>query len=246
MYSFVIPCFNESDRFERLEQAIQRYDQYSTVPVEVILVNDGSTDGTLDRMQAFAQQGFEWTSVKVLDLEKNLGKGGALRAGVLSAGGDFVLTLDADMSTDPMQLVAWKKKLAVEEFDSDTIRIANRAHPESEIKALQNRKSLGGFFNRYVKMITPLRQDDTQCGFKLYPGKIAKTLFYKLEDFGWAHDIELLCRAYYEGYKVVSLPVKWQHVGQAKINVYSDGLKMVLASGRIIKRLKREYNSINT
>ncbi len=241
MYSFVIPCYNESKRFFRLENAIKAYDTYTDKPVQVILVNDGSSDNTLDLMKQFARNVFKNTTVRVVDLKNNLGKGGALRAGVLAAKGDFILTLDADMSSDPKNLYDWKEHLGIHEFDQNTIYIANRAHKDSRIEVLKNRKSLGGLFNNYIQWITPLQEEDTQCGFKLYPKQIAFDLFTKLLNFGWAHDIELLYRAHLEGINICSLPIKWKHVGDAKINVFKDGLKMVIAALAIKRRLNNEY-----
>lgn len=242
MISLVIPCYNESDRFSLLQGAILEFDRAWPDPFEVILVNDGSSDNTWAKMNILREQDMRNGVCQLINLPQNINKGGALKAGVNKANGSYILTLDADMSTAPSQLLTWQKRIP-DLLDDDVIYIGSRGHLDSDLDALENRKKLGSLFNQFINCITPLKLVDTQCGFKLYPSGIAKELFNNLENLGWAHDIEILTRAYYQNIQVRPLPIKWVHVDGSKINVLRDGIKMAIESIKISRRLKSEYRN---
>ena len=111
------------------------------------------------------------------------------------------------------------------------------------IKARFHRILAGKVFNISIFLLTGLNIRDTQCGFKLYPAEIGKELFRKLEEYGWAHDIELLLRAHLNNHPIQSLPVEWVHRDGAKISVISDGLAMLKQMYFIRKRILKEKSS---
>ena len=120
--SLVIPCYNEAERIPVLSGALQRFDKKWNAPYEVIVVDDGSNDGTA----ALARKALEGQLVNVsyfetIVLEKNKGKGGALQAGVKKATGGFILTLDADMATGPLQLLHWLEQVQGRRFSKNEI-----------------------------------------------------------------------------------------------------------------------------
>ncbi|MEM1324599.1 MAG: glycosyltransferase [Bacteroidota bacterium] len=219
LVSLVIPCYNESNRLHILKQGIEEFWAQWSATAEIIVVDDGSKDDTSVQIQQ------QLSNVHFIQLPENQGKGGALRAGVLVAKGKYILTVDADMATHPLELKRWLQQFPSQQFPNE-ILIGSRKHPKSEIDVKQHRKWAGQLFNLWVKILTPIRFSDTQCGFKLYPAAIAKLLFQDLQIRGWAHDIELLYKAAYLKIPVRAMPIRWQHVDDEKIDVLSDGIKM--------------------
>ena len=236
--SLVIPCYNEADRIKYLANALKSFDDKWYNAYEVVVVDDGSTDGTAEKVEAAINNLSKAETVNIIRLEKNVGKGGALQAGVEAATGDFILTLDADMAAQPMNLKTWLQILPNHQFSDNQILIASREHKDSKVDAKNNRKTLGRVFNILTQLTTSLNFKDTQCGFKLYPASIAKSLFADLRSKGWSHDVELLYKAQLNGIDIQSMPVRWQHIDGEKINVGSDGMKMALQTIMISWREK--------
>ena len=240
--SIVIPCYNEATRIPVLLKELEEFIATWPTPCEVIYVNDGSKDSTVEVITSsslFHTQSAKGL-MKVVDNKVNMGKGYALRSGVLQAQFSRILTMDADVATHPDQLNSWSASINGN-FDEHTVYVASRKHQQSHITDKNIRKLSGYVFNRLVKMISPLKLDDTQCGFKLYPEAIAKKVFTDLKTFGWAHDVELLCRCKEEGYTIVELPVEWTAIEGSKISVVRDSIKMFLELIRIKGIVKRDY-----
>lgn len=213
-------------------------DQWPELP-EIIIVNDGSKDDTYKLLKEHPVYEKRKALITILTQE-NTGKGGALRNGVLKARGDFVLTLDADMASPPSELIKWMGALNWKP-DEHTIYIGSREHHESIINKQGNRKVAGNIFNVAVRVLTPLKMRDTQCGFKLYPIKPAKKYFENLHTYGWAHDVELLYHAQLDGMKIVEMPLEWNAIEGSKISVLKDGVKMLLETLRIVIKTKRDF-----
>lgn len=236
--SLVIPCYNEANRLSNLFDAVGPFLRQWPSPVEVLIVDDGSTDDTVAQIEAhpvFQQE----ETIKLVKAPQNVGKGGALALGVEQAQHDYVLTLDADMSTHPNELLNWTK--GGKHFADNTIYIASREHKESEVEAQTSRRIVGNIFNFLVRTLTPLRGRDTQCGFKLYPAPLAKELFQHLKVKGWAHDVELLYRAQLQGITIKDMPVHWQEEAGSKINVAKDSIRMLLQILYISGLLRWQY-----
>ena len=133
------------------------------------------------------------------------------------------------MATPLTRLNDWVGKFKVEE-DSDSIFIGNRRNKNVTNSFLREVLSKGfSFINRTMFGIPA---NDTQCGFKLYPSNLAKVLFRKMGEKGWAHDVELLYKIRKLGYNIRSLDVHWHEVAGSKINVLWDPLRMF---GAILK-----------
>ena len=170
--SLVIPCYNEAGRIELLYKDLAIFMESWKGSLEVIIVNDGSKDNTYELLQAHPVYK-KYASHISIYTQENTGKGGALRHGVLKATGNYILTLDADMATSPMDLAKWLELLDGK-FDDHTIYIGSREHKDSVInKVGSERKLAGNIFNLIIRMFTPLKAKDTQCGFKLYPATVA-------------------------------------------------------------------------
>ncbi len=227
--SLVIPCYNEADRLPLLVNGIKKFDRNWGANYQLIIVDDGSQDNTSGLLKGQFDGLSKASDVKIITLEQNQGKGNALKEGVAQATGDFVLTLDADMATSPLELKNWLSRLNSSSFPKDEVLIGSREDKDSKITG-RGRRVVGLMFNFVTQMMTSLTARDTQCGFKLYPIAIAREIFGGLKLKGWAHDVELLYKAQLDDVKVTSMPVTWKHVEESKISVWSDGIKMVFAT----------------
>jgi glycosyltransferase involved in cell wall biosynthesis/tetratricopeptide (TPR) repeat protein len=195
---------------------------------EVIVVDDGSKDDTIQKIQQSIDSKYTFLKDK-LRIEKmpaNGGKGSALKHGVSQAKGDHILTLDADMSTRPVELINWEKREKDLFNGEETVYIGSRKHEEGKVEALQSRRLIGGVFNSIVQIFTTLHLKDTQCGFKLYSSKAAHFLFGNMQSKGWAHDVELLYQADLNGIAIKEMPVNWVNQPESKVNVVVDSIKM--------------------
>lgn len=239
LISIVIPCYNEEKRFQLLEKAIMKFDHDWHAKYELILVDDGSRDETLSKMEAFVANSYLKNGIVfIISLQNNSGKGAALQAGVLKSQHPWILTCDADMATHPLELKNWLTITG--EFSSGTVYIGSRIHKASKVEAKWYRKYIGAVYNLITRTFTPVKEGDTQCGFKLYPMKFGKNSFRRLKTMGWAHDIEVLSRCINQGAHIQSMPVEWEHQKGAKINIITDGFKMLLETIKIGLLLKKE------
>ncbi|MBO0702606.1 MAG: glycosyltransferase family 2 protein [Candidatus Dormibacteraeota bacterium] len=201
--SIVVPCFNEQRRLPATLGAIRAYLGRHHLAGEVILVDDGSRDGTLRLMRAAATRHPE---VRVVALSPNRGKGRAVAEGVRVARGDQILVSDADLSTPIEELPKLQRAL---ERGVD-VAIGSRAAPGArEIDQPLHRQLMGKSFNRLVQTLLLPGFHDTQCGFKLFRGEVAHELFAGLVTDGFAFDVEILVRALDAGCTVAEVPVRW-------------------------------------
>lgn len=249
--SVVVPCFNEVDRVPLLERAARELaERAPELRLEFVLVDDGSTDATVARLRGLEQvleasyPDRVW--VRVLECAANRGKGAALRAGVAVSRGNRVLTADADMATPLVQVLEWQRQgqvdLCGEPDAGGRILIASREHVHSVVEDWPGRRLMGRVFNVCVQAISNLFLSDTQCGFKLYPGPVARAVFAELRHRGWAHDVELLSLAQRAGYQIVSLPVRWKAVAKSKVRPGIDAIRMLWGLLRIRLSLYRRID----
>lgn len=218
--SIVIPAYNEAGRIVSSLEAIQQYAQGKDFSVEVIVVDDGSTDNTVE--VASAQAG-----VRVLRNQGNRGKGFSVRHGVLEARGDLILFTDADLSA-PIE-EADKLLAAMDSSHADAV-VGSRALQRELIGAHQSlfREWGGRFFNLLVRIFSGLKIYDTQCGFKLFRGRTTRRAFelQRVDRFGF--DPEILFLVERMGGKVVEVPVRWNHNPATKVHYLRDSLHMTL------------------
>lgn len=227
--SIVVPCYNEEERLKELEKSIEEFQGIWKDDFEIIFVDDGSTDKTLSILENkyFLADLKKNNKFKLNGLKKNSGKGGALKAGIKDSTGDYILTMDADVSTHPKELLEWERKKK-NIYSQGQIVIASRAHEKSELVEKIHRKIIGIVFNFLVRKIAGINVKDSQCGFKLYPLPVAKLLFMNLNINGWAHDVEILCRAKQIGVEIVEMPVTWTVKNNSKVKVFRDSIKMLI------------------
>jgi dolichyl-phosphate beta-glucosyltransferase len=174
--------------------------------------------------------------VRLLSNEKNRGKGFSVRRGVLEAEKEWILFMDADLSTTPEEFEKF-----LEAMKNHDIVIGSRAAPCAEIKFRQPilRELAGRFFNKIIKLYLGLPFYDTQCGFKCF-NKKTKILFERQKLEGWVFDVELLYLANKMGFKVAEVPITWVNDPTSTVKS-SDFLKIL----RDIKRVKRTWKKVS-
>lgn len=219
--SVVIPAYNELLRLPPTLRTISKYlaDHYPTW--ELIVSDDGSTDGSVDQLQP------QFPAVRFLRAPANAGKGAAVRRGMLVARGLRVLFSDADLSTPIIELGPMEKAMLDGGYD---IAIASRDLRESKLEIRQPwyRELAGKVFNMLVRNLSGLHYMDTQCGFKLFSATSAKTIFYRAKSDRFAFDVELLLIAKRQKLKVLEHPVHWINAEGSKVNFLRDGPRMVM------------------
>ena len=233
--SIIVPAYNESVRLQRtlpaLSEAISGWAR-SWASVEVVLVDDGSTDGTAEVAASLLAQ----TTHCVISLPENRGKGEALRAGVLAASGSAIVLMDADLSADielTPQLVA--------QLDLADLALGSRHHPDADARYYNSvRAVVSKAFNYYVRFVTGIRVSDTQCGFKAMRRSAALTLMGASKVQGFAGDVELVALAEQLGMVITELPVRWQDVHGSKVRLVRDSFSMAAEVYRVDRRLRRQ------
>lgn len=227
--SIVIPAYNEEKRLPSTLKRLDEYIQQRRIPVcEVLIVNDGSRDGTAELVRRYAAS---HSYVRLLENPANQGKGYSVRNGMLQAEGDWVLLSDADLST-PIEQV--EKLLAAAIEQKARIAIGSRALDRSLIGVHQPafREMSGRIFNFVMRTVTRLPFMDTQCGFKLYEKEAARTVFSRQTLRGFSFDVEHLFIARKLGLKTIEVPVVWNDVEGTKVGLM-QGLRSFLDLIRI-------------
>jgi len=221
MLSVVVPCFNEEQRLPRTIELIERYLDARAEPYELILVDDGSADGTRRVMdEAASRHG----SIRVVALPGNRGKGRALAEGVMVSGGDTVLVTDADLSTPIDELPKLESALQA----GAGVAIASRAIKGSRVELAQPvyRVVMGKVFNLIVQAVLLPGIWDTQCGFKLFRGDVARDVFARLTTDGFGYDPEVLYLAKKKGVRIAEVPVVWRNSAPTKVMAVRSSMDM--------------------
>lgn len=221
-YSIVIPAYNESGRLPRTLQAVVDCIRRQNWHAEVIVVDDGSTDGTFQLIKRFMIRAPE---VRLLQNPRNCGKGYSVRNGVLHALGEVVLFTDADLST-PIEEA--QHLFAAIDGGAD-IAIGSRWLVSDRQTQRQPvyRQFFGRCFNVLTRMAMHLPFADTQCGFKAFTREAAQTVFHLQTIERWGFDPEILFIAMRRGLSVVEVPVQWGHDSRTRMSYLKDGVKMI-------------------
>lgn len=220
--SVVIPAYNERGRIASTIQAVQDYLTDFGKSYEIIVVDDGSSDGTLEIVKEVAStQG----TVRLINYGRNMGKGYAVRQGVYASRGDYVMFSDADLSAPIEELPKLFEALR-QGYD---IAIGSRAVKGAQLEIHQPLyRELGGKgLNLLIQALAVPGIKDTQCGFKLFRGEIAREIFAKSFLAGWGFDVEILYLARKQGYSISEVPVRWHHVDGSKIHPFRAGLRVL-------------------
>lgn len=224
--SLVIPAYNEEDRIagtlKAAEDHLATLGNAGTLPGEIILVDDGSADGTLSAARKYAAGS---SVVRIVAYEPNRGKGFAVRQGVLASRGEYVAFSDADLSA-PLEEMAKLLEATRKGYD---VAIGSRAVRDAAIPVHQPLyRELGGKgLNLLIQALAVPGIHDTQCGFKLFRGALAREVFAKCFIDGWGFDVEVLYLVRRMGCSIAEVGVRWSHAEGSKIRPFRAGLQVL-------------------
>ena len=197
--SFVVPAYNEEDFIEDTLGTIETVIKGKNLPYEIVVVDDGSFDGTLAKVVRYAKNNGH---VKVVSYTNNIGKGYAVKTGFMQTSGDIVIFADSDMEIDLGTVSKYLQALE----DGDIV-IASKRHSGSQVEAPLSRKILSLSFNGLVRLLTGVPLNDTQSGLKAMKKNAFVDIFPRLAVKRYAFDAELLAVSHLRGLKVVEMPV---------------------------------------
>jgi dolichyl-phosphate beta-glucosyltransferase len=233
-WSVVVPAFNEATRLPPYLDEVLGFFEGRGEPYEVLVVDDGSTDATVDTVRALARR---HPALRVLCLGANRGKGAAVRAGMLAARGDVRLFTDADGATPITEL----KRLEPALLAGAEVVIGSRVlfDPGVSVRTRPHRVAAGRVFNWLVARLGLRGVADSQCGFKIFTGAAAERLFGALRTEGFGFDVEILLRAQAAGDHVVEVAVNWADQPGSKVGVLRASPGMLLELLRARWRVSR-------
>lgn len=217
----VIPVYNESGRILHTLPQVIGYLRSRPERCELIVVDDGSTDGTAGRARELCRG---LPEARIISYLPNRGKGYAVRKGMLEARGEYILFSDADLSAP----IAEAERLLAPMKDGYDVVIGSRALKREWIEVHQSRfrEAAGMLFNVFLRAITGLPFHDTQCGFKAFRREAARRIFPLQTIDGFGFDPEILYLARKFGYRTLEVPVHWAHSEGTKIHMWRDGVRM--------------------
>ncbi len=229
--SIVVPAYKEETRIHKILDAIINYQNSKKFPLEVIVVVDGSPDGTAEAANKYADK---IQNLRVIDREENRGKGYTVKEGILAAKGQYILFSDADNSTPIEQvdkLLNYNDRYKViigSRYCSD----GKLAHPQPIHRIIGGR-----VLNAVIQLLADRGIKDTQCGFKLFEAGAAKKIFERLTFERFSFDIEVLAIARKLGLKVKEVGITWYDDPHSTVNPIKDGLRMVKDAWQVRKNI---------
>ncbi|HPQ40721.1 MAG TPA: glycosyltransferase family 2 protein [bacterium] len=214
--SVIIPAYNEETDIAACIRAVREFLEKNSISHEIIAVDDGSTDATLERIREISAGE---PLIRALTNGRNRGKGYTVRHGVMESRGNLVLFTDVDLST-PIHEYYSLKRYIDEGYD---VAFGSRALAKSQLRIKQPwyRIYLGRLANRVIQRVVPALRGikDTQCGFKLFRGDVARRIFPLQRIERWGFDFEILHIARKYEYRVIEVPVEWSHSGDSRITM---------------------------
>lgn len=221
--SLIIPAFNEESRITESLDHILSFLQSEPYSSEIIVVDDGSKDRTIEAVKdRLGQQ----TNVRIHQQPRNLGKGGAVKQGMLLGNGKYLFFSDVDLSVSVETLPIFLTHL---ENNCD-VAIGTRRLPGARIEVHQPfyRALLGKIYTRLSNWILGLRASDFTCGFKGFRKEAAKDIFSRQRLNNWSFDAEILYLARLKHYRVQEIPVTWRNDRATKVKLWRDMLTSFL------------------
>jgi glycosyltransferase involved in cell wall biosynthesis len=219
--SIIIPAYNEESRLPKTLERIHNYVVARGYPAEIIVVDDGSCDGTVKVVE---EERKKYPELRLISNASNQGKGFSVRHGMLKARGEIALFTDADLSAPIEEADKLLMAIYADNYDA---AIGSRAMRDLvQVPQSIFRRVAGKAFNLLVRLCTGIRFGDTQCGFKAFRREASRIVFEQQRIEGFGFDPEVLFLAGYHGLQVTEVPVRWAHVPGTKVKVFTDSLRM--------------------
>jgi dolichyl-phosphate beta-glucosyltransferase len=230
--SLVLPAYNELGRLPPSLELIRRHLDAAGRQYEVLVVDDGSEDGTRGMVEKFRSG---WSQLQLVVFDRNQGKGAAVRAGMLQAVGKLRLFSDSDLST-PIGEMA---KLETAITNGAGVAIGSRALPGSQVELHQPlyRELMGKTYNQALRRLVLPGLRDTQCGFKMFTAAAAVSCFTPLRTPGFGFDAEVLLRARLLAIPIAEIPVIWRNAAGTRVSSLRDGGLMLADLVRLRRRV---------
>lgn len=230
--SIVIPAFNEARRLPASLEQLTTYLATQPWDWEIRVVDDGSSDGTRDVVNEWSRQ----NPRIVLQAESHRGKGGAVKAGLMAARGEYRFMCDADLSMPPSEL----PRFLPPHLTTFDVAIGSREGTGARrVGEPVRRHWVGRIFNRTIQWLTVPGISDTQCGFKMFTAEAVQAIFPHATLDGWAFDVEVLCIARAKHLRIVEVPIEWHHRAESQVSVSRDAWRMLRDVLRVRKRMRR-------
>ncbi len=226
--SIIIPVYNCKDTIIDCIKSIEDAIDDITKDYEIIIVDDGSIDNTTDIIKSYRDH-----RIRLISYHPNVGKGYAIKQGVMTAKGSKIIFIDGDMDINPALLRVYYHALD----DSDLV-IGSKYHPASSVDIPFFRYLLSRIFNMIVNILLDLKIRDTQVGLKAGRRDVFKNIFNRITINGYAFDVEMLTIANLLSYKIVEMPVCLKVDNQFRID---EMLKMLIDTICIAYRLKTRW-----
>lgn len=251
LLSVVVPAYNEETRLPETLAQILAYLEHQSYTSEVLVADDGSTDGTAALVEQMARA---HAGLRLLPLDHR-GKGFAVRAGALAAGGEYVLLCDADLA---VPIEEWPKLYDWLNRGYDLAIGSREGLGARRLGEPWYRHLMGRVFNLIVRVVAISGIQDTQCGFKALRGLVARDLFQRVQIYGehapqvkgaavTAYDVELLFLARRQGYPVAEVPVIWRYGTETKVSPVRDSWRNLLDVLRVRwYALRGKYSAADT
>jgi len=219
VFSLIIPAYNEERRIGKSLEQIFRFCNAQALPYEIIVVDDGSVDGTV---ALIGERFGEWPQLRTIRQPVRGGKGAALKRGMLEGRGDYILFSDADLSVPIETLSA----LLAELQQNCDVAIGSRRAPGAKIEVHQPflREAMGRGFTFLSNFALGLRYSDVTCGFKGFCRAACRELFSRQRLHNWSFDSEILFIAHLKGYRVTEVSVSWRDDRATKVRLWKDAL----------------------
>jgi dolichyl-phosphate beta-glucosyltransferase len=227
LLSIVIPAYNEEQRLGKTLFETFDYLAAQDYTSEIIVVDDGSRDRTVEIANDFQARADAKTNLIVLKNPGNCGKGYAVRNGMLQAGGEIHLFFDADLATPLDQIPKVIQPILKNKYD---VVFGSRALNDAVIQVEQSylRRLRGRGGNLLIRILTGMDIKDTQCGFKAFRRQASQTIFPLQQINGFGFDPEILFIANKQGWRWKEIPVVWRHVEGSKVTMLSASINVFM------------------
>ncbi len=218
--SVVLPAYNEADNLDDAVTKISQTLNEVGYPYEIVIAEDGSTDGTAELSEKLTQK---YPFLRHIHREKRLGRGTALNNAFKNCRGEVFVYMDLDLATDLKSLKPLVDAIIVDGFDVST---GSRMLPESKVERSIGRAVSSKSYNFLVRHMLNSKVRDHQCGFKAFKKEACLALLDEVKATHWFWDTEILVRAQRHGFRVKEIAVEWTSGKGTKVNIAKDSWSM--------------------